>query len=92
MIVVPMLIYLLGFEQKHAHATSIAVILPITIVSAIIYLIDAHGDFFTIASCSVGVFLGGIAGAILLTKTSNKIVGYIFCAVMALAGIKMLLG
>ena len=90
MIVVPMLTYLLGFSSKRAHATSIAVILPITVVSAIIYLIGYESNFKIIGACSVGVFLGGILGAKLLNKISNEVIGYIFCAVMAFAGLKML--
>lgn len=92
MIVVPMLTYLLKFEQKQAHATSIAVILPITVVSSIIYLIGGKNDFGIIGACTLGVFLGGILGAKLLKKASNQIIGYIFCAVMAIAGIRMLFG
>lgn len=92
MIVVPMLIAMLGYNQKQAHATSIAIILPITLVSAIIYLIGGKCDYGIIAICSGGVFLGGILGALILKRASNKILGYLFAAVMAFAGIRMLFG
>lgn len=90
MIVVPMLINLLGFSPKQAHATSIAIILPITLVSAVIYLVGGKTDYTVLAVCSVGVFLGGILGAKLLKRASNKIIGYLFCAIMAIAGFRMI--
>jgi len=90
MILVPALIKLLNYEQKQAHATSIAVILPITVASAIVYTVGQSFDGAALISSCIGVFLGGILGALLLKKLSNKWIGYIFCAVMVVAGVRIL--
>ncbi len=90
MIAVPVLERCFGFENKKSHATSIAVILPVSIVSAIIYLIGAKIEWAILGVCTAGVCAGGVLGAILLKKAQNKVVGYIFCVVMLIAGLRML--
>ncbi len=90
MIAVPVLENFFGFDQKNSHATSIAVILPITLASAIIYLVGGIIDWAILGVCTAGVCGGGLLGAMLLKKTQNKTVGYVFCAVMLVAGIRML--
>ena len=39
-IIVPTMIFLLGIDDHKAHATAIAVILPLTIISTIIYYLS----------------------------------------------------
>ena len=90
MVAVPVLTNFLSLGEKEAHATSIAVILPLTIISSIIYFLKLKIDYVNLEICSVGIFIGGIAGAIILKKINNKVLGYIFTAVMLFAGIRML--
>ena len=90
MIAVPVLENFFGFERKNSHATSIAVILPITLASAIIYLVGGKIDWAILGVCTAGVCGGGLLGAMLLEKTRSKTVGYVFCVVMLVAGIRML--
>mgnify|MGYP003571278816 CR=1 FL=1 len=90
MVVVPLLIYALCFEEKEAHATAIAVVLPITVVASIVYLINTPYDFFTGLAITVGVSVGGAIGALALGKAENATVRYIFTAVMLATGIKLL--
>ena len=92
MVVLPVLTMLFKFEQKNAHATAIAIILPITVVSAVSYLI-ANGFKifnFNLLSASVGVTLGGIVGALALKKIDNTWLVKIFSVVMFIAGAKLL--
>ena len=90
MIAVPILSKIFKLEQKQAHATSIAVILPISVVSSIIYAVNGSIDFLTLAVCAAGVLLGGVLGALALKKAKNKILEYVFCGVMLFAGAKLL--
>ncbi len=89
MIVVPALVAA-GLEQKRAQATAIAVMLPLTAVSAVMYI--AGGNFP--AGCGIpaalGVCAGGAAGAALLKRTGNSVLGFIFAAVVLAAGVRML--
>lgn len=91
MIVVPMLCKLLKYETKVAHATALAIILPVSIVSGITYIINKQFDFSIGISVTIGALIGGIAGALLLKKLSAKWVAKIFAVVMLIAGGKLLL-
>ena len=91
MIVVPMLIMLLKCPPKKAHATALLIILPISIVSGIIYAIFGNINLSVATPVSVGVIIGGTIGAFLLSKLSSKWVVIIFSVIMAIAGVKMLL-
>ncbi len=91
MIVVPLLTKLFKLEQKQAQATALFVILPISIVSAIVYLCYHSIDFSSGWPVIVGIVAGGIIGATLLNKLNNNVVRGIFIFMMALGGIGMLI-
>lgn len=90
MIVVPMLNFALKKAPKHSHATAILVILPIAVATGMFYVM--FGKFETdsgIPTC-LGVVCGGIIGALILKKISNKKLTAVFSVVILLSGIKML--
>ncbi|MBR6778981.1 MAG: sulfite exporter TauE/SafE family protein [Clostridia bacterium] len=91
MVVVPLLTNLFGLEQKKAQATALFVILPISIVSAIVYLCYNSVDFKTGWPVLLGIVAGGVVGAKVLNKLNNKIVHGIFIFFMLLGGIGMLI-
>ena len=90
MIAVPVLAGFYGLEEKKAHATSIAVIFPLSIASGLIYLFKESIEWGNLGVVALGVTVGGIIGALFLKKASNKVVEYLFEGVMLFAGIKML--
>ena len=91
MVAVPLFTSFIKLENKKAHATAIATILPLSIVSGIIYL--TKGIEFTPVFLYVGagVVAGGIIGALLLKKLSNKILPLIFYSLMVGAGVCMVI-
>lgn len=91
MIVVPMLTGLLKREPKRAHATALMIILPISLVSGLFYAAFGNLQLSVATPVSIGVSVGGVIGALLLSKLSSKWVIIIFAVIMAAAGIKMLL-
>ena len=90
MITVPFLTMLCGYETKKAHATAIAVILPVSVISAVIYTLKGFLKFDLSLAVGVGVIAGGILGALMLKKFSNKVIEKIFAVIMLVAGVKML--
>lgn len=90
MIVVPFLVYVMKMEAKKAHATAIAVILPVTLFSAITYLLSFDISIKALIPVSVGVFVGGVTGAYLLPKLQNKVIMFIFAGIMIVAGVKLI--
>ena len=92
MIVVPVMAVLMKVEQKVAHATAIAVILPVSIISALIYFFGGvlELEILPAVTISLGVIAGGVLGALILKKINNKLLVKAFAVVMLIAGIKML--
>lgn len=91
MVVVPVLNKLFKMEQKKAQATALFVILPISLVSTIVYMCYNSIDFKSGWPVIVGIVAGGIIGATMLNKLNNKVVKGIFIFFMALGGIAMLI-
>lgn len=91
MIAVPVLERAGNLGALRAHATAIAVILPASIVSAIVYLWYGLVPFQIYLPVALGVLLGGILGARLLPNISARFVTILFAALMFAAGVKMVL-
>lgn len=91
MVVVPLLNKLFGMEQKKAQATALFVILPISLVSTIVYMCFNSIDFASGWPVMLGILLGGIAGATLLNKLQNNVVKGIFIFFMLVGGVGMLI-
>ncbi|MGN1100106.1 MAG: TSUP family transporter [Christensenellales bacterium] len=87
MICVPVLKKTLEIEDKEAHATAIAVMLPLSVVSALIYILKGAFDSVGLW-IGLGVVGGGALGAFLLSKVSNKFVSMFFSLVVIAAGVK----
>lgn len=88
MVVVPSLSKA-GLDQQKAHATSICVILPICIVSGILYLSSnrvAISDAMPYLGWGV---LGSIIGTIILQKIHPKLLKKLFAILMIWAAYRM---
>lgn len=90
-VLIPSMVFLLSISQHQAHGTSLAVILPTALVSAIIY---GFNDDLNI-KLSLQVALGGITGGYLGAKLMNHIpapaLKKFFAVFMFLAGLRMVL-
>ena len=90
MVVVPLLNKVFGLEQKKAQATALFVILPISLVSTIVYMCFNSIDFASGWPVILGIIGGGVLGAKLLNKLQNNVVKGIFVFFMLLGGVAML--
>lgn len=80
-----------GLDQKSAHANAVAVILPITVISAILYILKgkvALSDSFTYIPTGL---IGAVIATFALKKISNKWLRRIFGVFMIYAGIRLLI-
>lgn len=91
MICVPLLEKVLKIDNKKSHSTALAVMLPITLLSAIIYILKVSISWDIFGIVCGGFVLGGLAGAILLNKLNGKIVRFIFILIILAAGIRLLI-
>ena len=76
-----------GLEEKEAHATAILVILPVSLLSFVVYAVRGYSEFSVLIPTALGVVFGGILGAKWLKKLPTKTVNILFAALQALAGI-----
>lgn len=90
MLAVPLLCFVAGLSAKQAHATAIAVILPLSIVSSIVYIKNGAFDAVVFTPTLFGTILGGILGALLLVKLNNKAISLVFYLIMIIAGVRLI--
>ena len=76
-------------ETKQAHASALLVILPLSVISMIIYLTRASFPLSTGLWASVGGIAGGAVGACMLKKLSAVWVTRLFGLMMVAAAIRM---
>lgn len=91
MFLVPLFTKWLGMEQKTAFATSVAVILPLSVVSAVVYFCQGGLDFLG----AWPYLLGGLAGGIISGRVFKKMpvtwLRRIFGALILYGGIRAVL-
>ena len=92
MIAVPILSDVLGYSRKQSHATAILIIFPVCAVSAITYIVQGFIDLNVIIPAALGNVAGGLLGAKFLGKLPKLWVDITFIAVMAVAGVRMVIG
>ncbi len=90
MLAVPVLTYLLDLDEKSAHATAIAIILPLCAISSIVYGVSIDYDLLVIIPTVIGVMIGSFIGAKLLKKLSDNVLAFLFYGLMLFAGFKMI--
>jgi len=88
-IVVPALIILLCMEDHKAHATAIAIILPLTIVSAFFYLKGSFINWELTLKVALGGVIGGYIGAKMLNSVPKKVLRIVFGGFMIFAALRM---
>lgn len=91
MILILVLKNFFGIEEKKAHATSTAIILPLCIVSSFIMIRNYKLDYLMILLISIGGIAGGFIGAKFLNTISNNKLKKIFGIFIIIAAIKMIL-
>jgi hypothetical protein len=90
-IIVPALVFLLGFNQLQAQGTSLGLLLlPIGIIAVINYYKQGYVDIKVIGIMSVAFVLGGWLGSKIALSISQEIVKKIFAIVLFYTAFKML--
>lgn len=89
MIVVPLLKKACALKEKEAHATAIAIILPVTILSGFLSSVSFGVELSVLVPVSLGSAVGGVIGGLFLKKLDNKVLSFIFFSAMAFAGVRL---
>ena len=90
MICVPILTKVFALGDKEAHATTLFIMLPLSIISVIIYIIKGSVWVYNLIPIVIGVVIGGIIGSILLKKLGNIVINIIFGIIIIYGAIRMI--
>jgi len=90
-LVVPASRKFLGVSVHEAHAGAVAVMLPMTLVSAVFYTVQTRPNFMTVLFVSAGGVVGGFLGAKLLPKLPPKALRKIFGIFITVAALKIII-
>ena len=88
MICVPLLMKLFD-DPKKAHATTLLVMLPLSIASIIVYAFNGVIEWLNVLKIGAGFVLGGMIGAIVLKAVNSVWLEFIFAAIIIWSGIRM---
>ncbi len=80
-----------GMETKAAHANAVAVILPITAVSTVMYAINGNLDFYAALPFIPFGMAGAACAVYVMKKISPLLLKSVFGGFMIWAGIRMLM-
>lgn len=89
-VVVPAMEKFLGLGEKKSHATAIAVIFLMSVVSSVLYIRGGWFDFSLWLPVTLGGLVGGAAGAKLLSKISVRWLKIVFGSVIIVTAVKMI--
>ena len=89
-ILVPGLEKFLKYETHKSHGTTLAVVLPLSLISAVVYTWGVEIDWKTVLLVSLGGVTGGIVGAKLLNKLSGAWLNMLFGLFLGAGAIRML--
>lgn len=91
MLLVPLFTSWLKLDSKKAFATSLAVTLPLSLVSGAVYLITGSFDFQTALPYLIGGLAGGFIAGKLFKKVPPKLLRRLLGAVIIYGGVRCLL-
>ena len=90
MILVPLFCKWLKIPQKSAFATSVAVILPMSVVSAIVYLLKYDLNFTETLPFLAGGLIGGIVSGMIFKKVPATLLRKALALFIIYGGIRSL--
>ncbi|WP_217136176.1 sulfite exporter TauE/SafE family protein [Leucobacter chinensis] len=77
-VLVPMLVLFLGFQQRLAAGTSVAAILPAAIIGGISYGVQGNVDWLAAVLLAVGIVIGAQIGSYLLSRVPTGFLRWLF--------------
>jgi len=90
-ILVPALVFILGFSQLDAQGTSLALIMfPVGLLAVIQYYKQGHVDFNIVFILAIGFVIGSFFGSKISLSIPQQTVKRIFAILMLVIAVKML--
>ena len=88
-LIVPGLVLAAGMDQRLAHGTSLAAVLPISIASLITYATHDNVDWPVAVWLSIGAIAGAVVGTKLLHVLPHRTLGLLFVSILLLSAVRL---
>ena len=88
-LIVPGLMWVLAMEQRRAHGTSLAAVLPISVAGLIPYLIAGNVQWVKAAALVAGSLIGAIYGVKVLAVIDKRKLAFGFATLMVLSAARL---
>jgi uncharacterized membrane protein YfcA len=88
-LIVPMLVVVLKFDQRFANGTSLAALVPIAVSNIFTYWAHGHIDWHLAGFIVVGALVGAVIGTHLLQIINRRALALIFSSVMMFAAVRL---
>ena len=89
LLLVPLISVTSKLEEKKTHATTLACVMLMCVVSSIVFIVNKQVDYKLTMWCLFGSIAGAILGTFLLQKFKNRVINLIFSAILIIAGVLM---
>lgn len=80
-----------GKSQKEAQASAVAVILPLCVLSAVVYYVRGYYNLSEAVKYVPFALLGAVVGTVILKRIPDRILGKIFSLFMLYLGARMVM-
>lgn len=90
-LIVPALVLALKMDQRMAHGTSLAAVLPISVSSLVSYASDGKVDWPVGLFLSIGAVAGAVLGTHLLHRLSHRALTAVFSVILLATAARLLL-
>lgn len=88
-LIVPALVFFAKMDQRKAHGTSLAAVLPISIASLITYWSHDHVDWHVALWLAIGAIAGAILGTKLLKTARHDVLSYGFAVLLVVSAVRL---
>ncbi|MEY2967874.1 MAG: hypothetical protein RIQ64_501 [Actinomycetota bacterium] len=88
-LIVPGLVFFAKMDQRRAHGTSLAAVLPISLASLVTYWSHDHVDWHVALWLAIGAVGGAILGTKLLKTARHDVLSYGFATVLIVSALRL---
>ncbi len=88
-LIVPALVLVMHMDQRLAHGTSLAAVLPIAVASLIGYTLEGKVDWPVGVLLAIGAVGGAVIGTHILHVLPQRVLGYVFAGFLLLTAVRL---
>ena len=90
-LMVPALVMVMHLDQRLAHGTSLAAVVPIAVASTLSYAISGEVDWAVAACLVAGALAGAVVGTHLLRFLPERVLGMAFATLLVVTAVRLVL-